>query len=210
MNIAVIAADGRLGREFVKSALLAGHFVRAGVRKRAAFEQTESIKVVHCDATNASDIKKLMTDQDVVVSCIGHIKGSDPHVQTQATKVIVDVMNELQLKRFVTVTGTGVRFPGDKIGLVDRILNTAVALIDPDRVNDGRNHMKILQASNLDWTVIRLLKLQNMPVRDFELLLHGPTKWLVGRKEVAKAILEVIEQDSFIKQSPIIARRFSK
>lgn len=206
MNIAVIAADGRLGREFVTIALKAGHFVRAGVRKNATFETTTNLEVMHCDATDTSELTALITGQDVVVSCIGHVKGSEADVQTQATKVLVAVMGELKQKRFVTVTGTGVRFPGDKISLVDRLLNLSIQVIDPERVKDGKDYMKVLQQSDLDWTVIRILKLQNTKPHDFKLKVNGPTKWLVGRKEVAKAMLQVIERNDFIKQAPIIAR----
>jgi len=39
------------------------------------------------------------------------------------------------------------------------------------------------------------------------LRLHGPTKVFVGREEVVKAIIEVIEQNTFLHQAPIIAKR---
>lgn len=205
MNIAVIAANGRLGQKFVEEALAKGHSVRAGVRGDNHLVPHEKLTVVPCDATNSDEVANLLAGQDIVVSCIGHVKGSAADVQTSATKVIVQVMNNLGLKRFVTVTGTGVRFPGDKISLVDRVLNVAVSAIDPDRVNDGLEHTKVLQASGLDWTLIRVLKLQNVSSSPFLLTLNGPTKWYVGRKEVAKAMLEVIEHSTFVKQAPIIS-----
>ncbi len=207
MHIAVIAASGRLGKSFVEQALAAGHTVRAGVRARNNLTTHPNLVMVPCDATNPTDIKNLLRGQDVVVSCIGHVRGSASDVQTVATKVLVQAMDELKLKRFVTVTGTGVRFPGDKIGLVDRVLNLAISIIDPDRISDGRQHAVVLQQSNLDWTLIRLLKLQNIAAHDFELLSSGPTKWYVGRDEVAQAMLQVIDQNSFVKQSPIISKK---
>jgi hypothetical protein len=115
-------------------------------------------------------------------------------------------MQGLNIIRIVSLTGTGVRFPGDKITIVDRILNLSISIIDPARVKDGKNHVEVLKASNLDWTIIRVLKLQNVQPRPFKLLENGPTKWYVGRTEVAKAVLEVLEQGSFIKQAPIIGK----
>ena len=204
MNIAVIAADGRLGQAFVKEALGAGHTIRAGIRGSKRPGSNKNLEFIQCDATDSAQVKNLIKDQDVVVSCIGHVKGSPADVQTVATQVLVDAMNELGIKRFVDLTGTGARFPGDKITLLDRFLNLSVSIVDPDRINDGKEHMKVLQASNLEWTTVRVLKLQNVPAKKYQLLAHGPTKVFVGREEAAKALLEVIEKDSFVRQAPII------
>ncbi|MBC7943361.1 NAD(P)H-binding protein [Candidatus Saccharibacteria bacterium] len=206
MRIAVIAANGRLGSIFVEEALAAGHSVRAGVRGESRLSPHSNLEVVQCDATRPEELRKLLKDQQVVVSALGHVKGSSGDVQTIATRKILEVMQEQGIKRFVDVTGTGVRFPGDKIGLVDVLLNLAVKIIDPPRVKDGIDHERLLRTSNIDWTTIRILKLQDVTIQPFELLLHGPTKWYVGRQEVARAMLEVIEKSSFIKQAPIIGK----
>jgi putative NADH-flavin reductase len=206
MKIAVIAASGRSGKIFVEQALAAGHSVRAGVHRTNNLTPHERLEIVSCDATNASDLTRLLGGQDAVVSLIGHVKGSPPRVQTDAMRTAVNVMQQLGLKRVVSLTGTGVRFPGDKITLVDRILNLGISTIDPARVEDGREHVQVLKQSNLDWTVIRVLKLQSTKPRPFALRAQGPTKWYVGRQEVAQSILQVLETNSFIKQAPIIGQ----
>ena len=206
MNIAVIAANGRLGSVFVEEALAAGHSVRAGIRGEHHLAAHPRLEIVQCDATDPTDLKNLLQNQQVVCSAIGHVKGSQADVQTQATRVLVEVMNLMGLKRFVDVTGTGVRFPGDKISLVDRFLNFGVGVVDPARVKDGIDHVEVLKSSDLDWTTIRILKLQNVEARPYILTLNGPTKWYVGRREVARALVEVIEKNTFLKQSPIISR----
>ena len=205
MRIAVIAANGRLGKAFVEAALKAGHSVRGGVRGVNTLAPHPQLEVVSCDATNADDLKLLLQGVEVVVSAIGHVKGSAPDVQTVATKVLVGVMDELGIKRYVDVTGTGVRFPGDKITLIDRFLNFGVGIADPSRVKDGIEHQEVLKASDLEWTTIRVLKLQNVAPKPFTLRLHGPTKSYVDRGEVAEAILEVIRGKNFLKEAPIIS-----
>ncbi|MEK7594506.1 MAG: NAD(P)H-binding protein [Patescibacteria group bacterium] len=206
MNIAVIAANGRLGRVFVEEALKAGHSVRAGVRHAGSLTPAANLEVLICDATKPEDLSNLIANQDVVVSAIGHVKSSTPDVQTVATSNLISVMNELGMTRYVDVTGTGVRFAGDKITLIDRVLNLGVQIVDPSRVKDGRDHQELLKGSGLDWTTIRILKLQDVSPRPFELTLHGPTKIYVGRRDVAAAMLQVIEQHSFIRQAPILSR----
>ena len=206
MQIAVIAANGRLGKMFVEEALSTGHFVRAGIRGRNTIASHANLEIIQCDATHPEELMNLLKGQQVVVSALGHVKGSTADVQTTATRTILEVMQAQGIKRFVDVTGTGVRFPGDKVGLVDVVLNLAVRIIDPARVEDGNNHVKLLKNSVVDWTTIRVLKLQNITPHPFALSLNGPTKWYVGRQEVARAMLEVIERNSFVKQAPIISK----
>lgn len=208
MNIAVLAANGRSGRAFVSHALAAGHSVRAGVHGSVnQLGEHPNLSVVSCDATNAHEVKRLIKGQEAVVSFIGHVKGSPSRVQTQAMHVLADAMSEEDIRRVVSLTGTGVRMPGDRISLVDRVLNAAVEIVDPQRIQDGRAHVEVLKESGLDWTVIRVLKLQNIKPKPFTLTPSGPTKWVVGRGEVAQAALQVLEENSFIRQAPIISKK---
>lgn len=206
MKIAVIAANGRSGKAFVEAALKAGHSVVAGVRGAHAFEPHKNLVVAECEATNPEQVELLIRGQDAVVSFIGHVKGSPARVQTNAMNVICDVMNKQGMTRIVSLTGTGVRFPGDRIGFVDRFLNAGISVIDPARIQDGKDHVQVLQQSSLDWTVLRVLKLENIKPTPFVLSENGPTKWVVSREDVAKAALEVLEQGSFIKKAPILSK----
>lgn len=206
MHIAVIAANGRLGKVFVEEALRAGHSVNAGVRGTHDLRSHPQLTVINCDATSPDDLRKLLHGQEAVVSTIGHVKNSPPDVQTVATKAIVIVMKEIGITRYVDVTGTGVRYDGDKVTLTDRFLNLGVGIVDPSRVRDGRTHQEVLEKSDLDWTTIRVLKLQNVAVSPYSLTLHGPTKPYVGRLEVAKVMLEVLERHSFVREAPILSK----
>lgn len=205
MRIAVVAANGRSGRVFVERALAAGHSVRAGIHRADTLPPHERLAVVGCDATNGADLEALLRDQDAVVSFIGHVKGSPPHVQTDAMNCLVAAMRAQGITRIVSLTGTGVRFPGDKITMLDRILNLGILLVDPVRVRDGIEHVEVLKQSGLDWTVLRVLKLQNTRPKPFSLRESGPPKSFVSREEVAMAVLEVLEEQSFVGQAPIIS-----
>lgn len=206
MNIAVIAANGRSGKAFVEQALAEGHTVKAGVYRTNTLPSHPALMVVECDANNETDVLNLVEGQDAVVSFIGHIKNSPVHVQTDMVRVVSKAMATKGIKRFVSLTGTGVRFPGDKITLIDRFLNLAISIIDPKRIQDGKDHVALLQTTALDWTVIRVLKLSNTKPKAYTLRLHGPAKLLVSRQDVANAALEVITKRDYIKEAPIIGR----
>ena len=206
MKIAVLAANGRSGRVFIEHALAAGHEIRAGVYHTNTLTPHAHLEIQHCDAGSRDDVRALLKGADAVVSFIGHVKGSDHRVQRDAMNVLVPAMREGGIRRVISLTGTGVRFPGDIIGLVDRFLNFGVAMVDPDRVQDGIEHVEILKASNLDWTILRVLKLQDFKSRPFVLAEHGPTRWFVNRNEVAQAVLQVLREQSFIQAAPILSK----
>lgn len=142
-----------------------------------------------------------------MASFIGHVKNSPQHLQTDAMKALCKAMKTEGIRRCVSLTGTGVRFAGDRVTLRDRILNVAVGIVDPARIKDGKNHVEFLQNTDLDWTVIRVLKLQNTRQGAFRLSANGPAKTIVSRQEVAKAVIEILDQDAYIRQAPIMSKK---
>jgi nucleoside-diphosphate-sugar epimerase len=205
MKIAVIGAGGRTGVEFVQTALAAGHEVNAGIHSKNPFKHHHHLNVIRCDSTSIDDVRRLLRDQDAVVSLIGHVQGSPINLQTQTIDTVIDVMNEYGIKRLISLTGTGVRFGGDEIPFIDRLMNAGISFIDPIRVKDGNEHADHIKKTNLDWSILRVLKLQNIPTKPYTLTKHGPTKIFVGRKEVAKAILEMLELKRFFQKAPMLS-----
>lgn len=206
MKIAVIGSSGRSGRAFVMAALAAGHSVTAGTyHAQVAIAATNRLNIKLCDATDLHEVRALIEGQDAVVSLLGHVRGSAADVQTRAIRTIIKAMQECGMRRLVSLTGTGVRFPKDNISFADAVLNTAVKIADPKRIKDGVRHTELIRRSHLDWTIIRVMKLQDFSPKPFTLTEHGPGKIIVSRQEVAQAIVQVLEQNSFLQQAPIIS-----
>lgn len=206
MNIAVLGANGRSGKIFVNQALKRGHKINAGTHRQTQYYlENSNLSIIQCDAANLGDIRKLVKDQDAVISLIGHVKGSVPDIQTQAIKNIIKAMEENSIKRLISLSGTGIRIDNDNITFMDRILNESIKLIDPQRIKDGVRHYELLKQSNLDWTLLRVLKLQNSKQKAFRLTFNGPAKTIVSRQETAEALINILEQGLFIKKTPIIS-----
>ncbi len=206
MRIAVIAADGRTGKLFCERAAQNGHTVRAGIFTDTAFS-SRNITATPCDATQYKDVEHLIMGCDAVVSLIGHVRGSQPDMQTKAIQNCITAMKKNHLERIISLTGTGVRMPNDAIPIYDWPLNLAIRIIDPKRIEDGKRHAELLMAENkLAWTIVRVLKLTNSKEKPFRLSTTHPTKLLTSREEVASAILQILEEESFIRQSPVISK----
>lgn len=206
MRIAVIAASGRSGQAFVAEALAAGHTVRAGIRGQDPFAPHEGLVTVECDATDISQVTALIEHCDAVVSLIGHVKGSDALVQTNAITTIIRAMEATGIERIVSLTGVGVGSKGAINQAIVRLLSQITVWVGIDRLKDGLAHARVLQQSSLDWTVVKVLLLSDGEPGRFSLKTHGIVKAPTPRKEVARAILRILEDNSFVKEFPIITR----
>lgn len=205
MVIAVIAADGRTGKYFVEEALSKGFTIKAGVRSLDSFAATPGLRLMECDALKYSEVLNLCRSADVLVSLIGHSKNSPANLQTLAIQNAIKACQASGIKRLISLTGTGVRTQGDKASWIDRILNFIVARVDPNRIKDGIEHANILESSELNWTILRVLKLQNTKARQYHLTPHGPARLITSRRVVAWAIIELITKNTFIKALPVVS-----
>lgn len=203
MKVAVISANGRSGKVFVSKALKAGYHIKAGVYG-GTLAPADHLEVINCNATDQNQLENLLDGCDAVVSFIGHVKGAPANVQTNAIKNVVAVCEKLKIKRVVSLTGTGVRLPDDKPSFIDKLLNVMVTIVDPDRIKDGIMHAKALRDSDLDWTIVRVLKLQNTKPKPFVLKNSGPAKLITSREEVADAFIMALSDPNTIKQAPVI------
>ena len=205
MIVAVIGANGRSGKQFTKAALAAGMTVRAGVRGPHDLEEHDSMTIVACDALSRHEIDNLVRGSDAVVSLIGHGPGVSATVQKTATLYTLAAMKEHGVRRFISLTGTGVRMPGDKPGLIDKLGNWWMMQADPERVRDGIAHAEVMMQSSSDWTLLRVLKLTNgthngQPV----LAANVPSELFTPRARVAAAIVRLLQGNEYVRQAPVI------
>lgn len=188
MKVLIFGANGRTGKHVVEQ--LSEHEV-------IAYEG---------DILDESKVEAAIKGVDAVISVIGHVKGSDDFVQTKGIRNVVNAMERNSVMRLISLTGTGVRMPGDKITLMDKILNLSIKMIDPKRIEDGIKHVEFLKSSRLDWTVVRVLKLTNGADKEsWQLTLSGPAKTLIARASVASAIKQILEEGQYNQQAPIIS-----
>ena len=195
MKICIFGSNGMTGRELVCSAKAKGFEV-------VPFSYRDGQNVLDYEA-----VLKAITGCDAVISTLGHIKGSDPLMQTKGMANIVKALKEIGLRRVLSLTGTGARVPGDKPSFLDHFLNFGVKLVDPERINDGVAHVKVLQESGLDWTIVRVLKLSNSDaeIKSYKLTEQGPAELFSSRKKVAKVLIDLLnDKDSFGKL-PVIS-----
>lgn len=153
MRIAVIGATGRTGLAFVGEAHRRRHEVVAVVRNPDRLTVDVS-SVERADARSPAELAAAIRGVDAVVFCVG--PGPDaPHgIVTEAITSTIEAMHTAGIARLLMITATGPFTDGDA-PLLKYVLKPVVQRILRAPFADLAAADAIVQASDLDWTIVR-------------------------------------------------------
>jgi putative NADH-flavin reductase len=170
MELLVVGATGRTGREIVTAALAEGHGVRAFARSAASTTWPEGVVPIGGDVLDRDAVEAAMDGVDGVVVAISMVRSSNwpwapiltpLDLHTRAAHVLTEVAAQQGVARYVTVSAHGVGDARDRAGrwflrLVDHS-NIGVAYAELGRAEE------IVAQTGLDWTIVRPTRLTNRP-----------------------------------------------
>ncbi|AYA36332.1 SDR family oxidoreductase [Hymenobacter oligotrophus] len=207
-TLALFGASGKTGRQFLDLALAAGYRVKALVRNPAKLPlQHANLEVIAGDVLSAADVARTVAGADVVVSLFGHVKGSPEWLQTDGTRHIVQAMREHGVRKIISLSGGGLPYEQDRPKLPDYLIRGIMKLAVPKVLNDAIRHAELLQASGLDWIIVRGPRLTDEPRRGQYRVgwvgVNASTK--VGRADLAAFILQQVEDNAFVGKMPFVS-----
>lgn len=206
-TILLLGATGKLGQILTRELLAKNYKVIAPVRSPQKLRfKDKNLEVIKGNVVEKLELEKSLKDNDVVISVLGHGFRTKYPIQKKVLENLVPLMEKNNVKRLITITGSGLNTSEDNKGLMSSVEEKILSIIDPYRMKDAKDQQEILEKSNLDWTVVRT------PIhssRTNDKLSHvGYTKpkiWnRVGRVAISKFIIDCIEKDKWLKKSPII------
>ncbi|WP_435073275.1 NAD(P)-dependent oxidoreductase [Halorubrum sp. HHNYT27] len=218
MRIVVFGATGRTGGPLIERALERGHDVVAFVRDPAdlpsAVREDERVSVVTGDAYDGDDVERAVAADgrpvDAVVSVLGQTADGPDDLLTEAGRHVLAAMDEHGVERFVTLVGAGVREEGESVSLGGKVMEALLKLLARAALEDARDHVEMVRASDARWTVVRAPRLtEDDPMDGFR---HGTDLALgmrdtAARSNVAAFILDCLEDDRYVHEMPKIADR---
>jgi len=162
MKIVVFGASGGTGLKVVEQALEAGHTVTAFVRTPSKITiQHPSLTLFQGDVMDSAEVEKAISGQDAVISTLGPTRPPVPGMMETAAKNILAAMKKHGVLRIVSTTGAGVRQPEDKPKLMDHLIGALLNLLAKDVVLDSAANVRLIQSSDLDWTIVRFPRLMD-------------------------------------------------
>lgn len=211
-TIAILGATGKTGRRVLDRALAAGHDVRVLVRDPDKLPQATrvhpSLTIVQGDVLDGAVVDRVVGGSDVVLALFGQVKGSSKTLQADGTANIVSAMSRSGVRRIVTLSGGGLRAEGkDQPKAPDRIIRFLLKTLSGHVLADAEQHLVVLKASGLDWTVVRGPRLTETPgVGSYRVGWVGEdSSTQISRDDLADFILTQIDDGTFLHQMPFVS-----
>lgn len=216
MRIAVFGATGRTGRPLVEQALERGHKVVAFVRDAgglpSAVRDDDRVSVVEGDAYTGDGVERAIAGDDnpvdAVVSVLAQTSEGPDDLLTEAGRHMLAAMEQHGVQRFVTLVGAGVREDGESVSLGGRVMGALLKLLARSVLEDARDQVELVRASDTRWTVVRGPRLtEDAHTGEFR---HGTDLSLgmrdtAARANVAEFILDCLEEDLYVHEMPKVA-----
>ena len=197
MKLALIGATGRVGSRILAEAISRGHQVTAIAPHIASFKPTPQLIVKTGDASNPTDLAKLLEGHDAVISAMRFVS-SDP-------RKLIDAVKMSRVKRYVVVGGAGSLevSPGKKL------LNT------PDfpasfraEATAGDAFLSILRKeTQLEWTFLSPsanfapgIRTGKFRLGQDRLLIDAAGKSAISMEDLSIALVDELERPQHIRQ----------
>ncbi|MDR1504375.1 MAG: NAD(P)H-binding protein [Prevotella sp.] len=209
MTIAIFGGTGGIGKIIIHKALDKGYRVNAYVRNPDKLNINHpNLHVIKGELDNYDNIKNTISGSDVVISTLGppllyKYKGQPLLI---GHKLIIQSMKELNILRFITLATPSVKSEKDKRSFATILPGIIARLIYPSAYKEIIDIGKTVVASNLDWTIIRIIAPNdNPPINNIKVSFGDiKIKFAISRADIADFILEQITNKSYIRLMPII------
>ncbi|GHE72850.1 NAD(P)-dependent oxidoreductase [Streptomyces capitiformicae] len=159
MKLVVFGANGPTGRLVTQRALDEGHTVTAVTRRPDAFPiEGQRLRVAGVDALDAAAVDEVVAGHDRVVSSLGVPYTREPvTVFSQSARNIMAAMSRHGLRRLVCVTSIGVHpeLPPEEKFFFRKVIGPILLAMGRPLYEDARRMEEIVQAADLDWTIVR-------------------------------------------------------
>ncbi|MFZ1249996.1 MAG: NAD(P)-binding oxidoreductase [Candidatus Microsaccharimonas sp.] len=208
-TIIVFGANGRVGSIVVRRLVKHGYKVKAFVHHANGLKSSGLVEYIEGDVTKKRDVENALKDADAVISTLGSWGTKSKNILSSGMKQIVPVMEKYSIRRIISLTGADAWAPETRheASLLQKLSHKLFSTIASKIVQDGEKHIAILEKSTLDWTVIRSLVMNDSGNKKYVLGLKYPAPWrTINRTAVAKALVDQLEDKTFLKQAPYIHR----
>lgn len=208
MRLLVLGASGGVGREVIREAVARGHVVTAQTRTPGKIHGTEQVFEVVGSPTDVAFLKSACAGQDAVIVTIGVDHLGATSLFSDTTAALITAMTAVGVRRIVAVTGVGT---GETRGHGGWLYNRIIyPFFTRHRYLDKERQELLLEASALDWTIVRPAPFADRVEGPLEVLTEiAPDVQLraVTRAEVAHFLVEEVEQRRYAGRKPFIGHQ---
>ena len=217
MEVLLIGANKGLGYQVLKELLSKKITVNCLIRRKGLINfESKYLNIFYGDATNLSDLKRSIGNSECIISTINvQRKNIFPWSRLTNSKTTISdfaknsiIASEDKINRIITISAWGVGESIEEIPKLFKFLikfsNLKYPYIDHDI------HEKVIENSNLNWTIIRPTALTNeTKYHDIEEFKgkRKINKITIGRKSLAKYVVKIIDDKYFYRKKITVSRK---
>lgn len=205
-KVAVLGGGGRTGNYLVNQLLKKGFSVKLLLRNPENFAiQNPGIEIIKGDALDLESIQLLLKNCQAVITTIGQRK-DEPLVASEATKNILQVMDDYRIERYVLLAGLNIDTPfdkkSDKTQMATAWMKTNFPVIQEDR----QKAYDLLVASTVDWTQVRVPFIEFSDISsEISVSLEDCLGDKITAYNIAEFMIQEMTESKFSRKSPFIS-----
>lgn len=206
-KIGIIGGTGTVGRHIATSAIQQGYKVRMLVRNpEKLLYKDDKIEIVQGQIQDIEMIRELLKDCNVVINTFGQPTKEKP-IYSKVTKSILEVMKDLNITRYIGVSGGSLTISGDKKSMLNRFGAKMFELLFPRMMKDKKFEWEILSNDkHIQWTLIRLPfvkdSLKSNDIKESHTDMPGTN---ITNQDIAYFIIEHLDNPKYIHKAPFIS-----
>jgi putative NADH-flavin reductase len=156
---------------------------------------------------DAFAVENAIAGQDAVISALGPARPPVPGMMKTAAKNIVAAMKKHGVRRLISTTGAGIRQPEDKPKLADYFICFLLNLLAKSVVRDSASNVKVIQSSDLDWTVIRYPRLMDGDCTGKYRFgyVSKDSSTRLSRADAAASVLKELTESQWLRKLPLVS-----
>ena len=195
MKLVIFGANGGVGREVVAQAVKAGHEVIGVVRDPTdkADMPTAGVKLITGSVTDTDFVAKVAKGCDVVVSTVGTLQYKrSVSLYSDGATALIQGMKKASVSRLIVLSAGAATVESNDPWPFRLIFKPILRRRFHFLYEDMLRMERLLESSNLDWTIIRLSYLANKPVTGrYRTKIEGGVRYgfTINRSDVAHYIV---------------------
>lgn len=208
-NIAVLGANGGIGKQVVLAALKAGHSITAILRTPSNLQISHlNLQIVQGDVMKPETLDKYLKNKDVIVSAIGKNSLKNTILYSKGNKNLLESMKRVGANRAFFISASGLEVNPSHSLLVKFATKFILQSLLRNMYADLLRMEKIVKASDINWTIMRPPKLLDTSLTGSyrtaidKFIINGLK---ISRSDVAHFIVNNISNKSIFKKTVEIA-----
>lgn len=207
MKVIIFGATGGIGKQAVKHAKKHGYEVTVYVRNKNKITDKD-VRIIEGEISDYNLMKEAVTGQDAVIWCVGIPlkKKYRTMFSLEGHRTLIKAMEDVGIKRLIDWGTPSVPFKEDKKSFITVVPGIMAGLFLTDAKKEMVEIGNLLEASSLDWTMVRFIAPNDTAYTEKIKVGFGDSKMSmnISREAIGAFMVKQVEDKKYVYSMPIV------